>query len=163
MGFFSDMIWLPEHGVGAVVLTNGVPGSLITANFPRKLLEVLFDGKPEADADIVAASKSFHEARATARRLLTIPADPKAANMLARRYFNSALGAVVVSHNHGRTVFDMGRVRSEVASRVNPDGTISFITTSPDMFGVEYVVGTSNGKRSLTLRDMQHEYILLEN
>jgi CubicO group peptidase (beta-lactamase class C family) len=51
-GFFSDMIWLPEHDVGAVVLTNGIPGSLIVGNFQRKLLEVLFDGKPEADADL---------------------------------------------------------------------------------------------------------------
>jgi len=41
IGFFSDMIWLPEHDVGAVVVTNGIPGFLITGNFQRKLLEVL--------------------------------------------------------------------------------------------------------------------------
>jgi hypothetical protein len=163
MGFFSDMIWLPEHGVGAVVLTNGIPGSLISGNFKRKLLEVLFDGKPEADSDISAASKDFYKERAAARKLLTIPADPKAAAMLAGRYLNSALGSVVVSHKHGRTVFDLGKVRSEVASRVNPDGTVSFITTSPDLIGLQYLAGTTDGKRSLTLRDMQHEYILLEN
>ena len=163
MGFFSDMIWLPEHGVGAVVLTNGIPGSIISGNFKRKLLEVLFDGKPEADSDISAASKDFYKERAAGRKLLTIPADPKAAAMLAGRYFNSALGTVLVSRKHGKTVFDLGKVRSEVASRVNPDGTLSFITTSPDLFGLQYLVGTTDGKRSLTLRDMQHEYILLEN
>jgi CubicO group peptidase (beta-lactamase class C family) len=163
MGFFSDMIWLPEHGVGAVVLTNGIPGSIISGNFKRKLLEVLFDGKPEADSDISAASQDFYKERAAARKLLTIPADPKAADMLAGRYFDAALGAIVVSRKHGRTVFDLGRLRSEVGSRVNPDGTVSFITTSPDLFGLQYLAGTSDGKRSLTLRDMQHEYILLEN
>jgi len=26
VGFHSDMMWLPEHGVGAVVLTNSNPG-----------------------------------------------------------------------------------------------------------------------------------------
>jgi CubicO group peptidase (beta-lactamase class C family) len=123
MGFFSDMIWLPEQGVGAVVLTNGIPGSIIPDNFSRKLLEVLFDGKPEADADLVAATKDFYKGRATARKLLTIPADSKAASMLAGRYFNSTLGTIVVTRSHGRTVFDLGKVRSEVASRVNPDGT----------------------------------------
>ena len=29
IGFHSDMMWLPDHGVGAVVLTNGDPGWLI--------------------------------------------------------------------------------------------------------------------------------------
>jgi CubicO group peptidase (beta-lactamase class C family) len=163
MGFFSDMIWLPEHDVGAVVLTNGIPGFLITGNFQRKLLEVLFDGKPEADADLSAESKDFYEKRAAARKLLTIPADPKASGALAGRYFSSALGTVVVSHSHGRTIFDLGRIRSEVASRVNPDGTLSFVTISPDLFGLQYVAGMTGGKRSLTLRDMQHDYILLEN
>ena len=44
IGFHSDMMWLPEHGVGAVILTNGDPGWLIRTIFRRKLLEVLFDG-----------------------------------------------------------------------------------------------------------------------
>ena len=43
-GHHSDMMWLPEHGVGAIVLTNGDPGWLIRTGFRRKLLEVLFKG-----------------------------------------------------------------------------------------------------------------------
>ncbi|RPJ59750.1 MAG: class A beta-lactamase-related serine hydrolase, partial [Acidobacteria bacterium] len=50
VGFHSDMMWLPAHGVGAVVLTNGDPGWIVRSQFRRKLLEVLFDGRPEADA-----------------------------------------------------------------------------------------------------------------
>lgn len=46
---------------------------------------------------------------------------------------------------------------------VNPDGTLSFVTISPDLLGLQYVAGITGGKRSLTLRDMQHDYILLEN
>jgi CubicO group peptidase (beta-lactamase class C family) len=49
IGFHSDMMWLPEHGVGAVILTNGDPGWLVRTVFRRKLLEVLFDGNAEAD------------------------------------------------------------------------------------------------------------------
>ena len=61
IGYKSDMMWLPEHGVGAVVLTNGDPGWAISGNFRRKLLEVLFDGKPEADNDLAAAAKAMKE------------------------------------------------------------------------------------------------------
>jgi hypothetical protein len=38
--------------------------------------------------------------------------------------------------------------------------------TSPesgDLIGLEFLAGTSGGKRSLTIRDMQHEYIFVEN
>ena len=58
IGFHSDMMWLPEHGVGAVVLTNGDPGWLIRSVFRRKLLEVLFEGRAEADAQIASAANA---------------------------------------------------------------------------------------------------------
>jgi hypothetical protein len=162
IGFHSDMIWLPEHGVGAVILTNGDPGWLIRGVFRRKLLEVLFDGKPEADAQIEAQSKAFYEELAADRRLLTIPADPNAAAVLAGHYTNPALGTIDVEHEKAKTVFDLVEFPSDVGSRINPDGTTSFITTVPGMNGIEFVVGTSAGKRTLTIRDMQHEYVFLE-
>jgi hypothetical protein len=45
-----------------------------------------------------------------------------------------------------------------MASRVNPDGTTSFVTIAPGLTGFEFVVGSKEGKRTLTLRDAQHEY-----
>jgi CubicO group peptidase (beta-lactamase class C family) len=162
IGYHSDMMWLPEHGVGAVVLTNGDPGWVIRSNFKRKLLEVLFDGKPEADAAVAAAAKSWFEQIAADRKLLTIPADPAEAGKLAARYANPALGEVVVTRAGGITTFDFGEWKSEVASRKNPDGTTSFVTTVPGMSGIELVVGAANGRRTLVLRDAQHEYVLAE-
>jgi CubicO group peptidase (beta-lactamase class C family) len=75
IGFHSDMMWLPEHGVGAVVLTNGDPGWVLRTVFQRKLLEVLFDGREEADAEVAAAAENFYAYRAADRDLLTVPAD----------------------------------------------------------------------------------------
>src|SRR5262249_18344478 len=58
-GFKSEMMWLPEQGVGAVMLTNSDAGSILLGTLERKLLEVLFDGRPEADADLASATKNF--------------------------------------------------------------------------------------------------------
>jgi len=80
------------------------------------LLEVLFDGKPEADAQIEAQYKAFYEQMAAERQLLTIPADAKSAEMLAPRYVNAALGTISVAHTGGRLVFDVGVFPSEVGS-----------------------------------------------
>ena len=47
-GSLSDMIFLHDHGVGAAILTNSDTGAYLTGLLQRRLLEVLFDGKPEA-------------------------------------------------------------------------------------------------------------------
>jgi len=83
--------------------------------------------------------------------------------MLAPRYVNAAIGTISVTRNGDRLVFDLGAFPSEVGSRANPDGTTSLITTVPGMNGLEYVAGVSGNKRTLTLRDMQHEYVFLED
>jgi hypothetical protein len=49
-----------------------------------------------------------------------------------------------------------------VATRKNDDGTISLITIDPTNAGFEFVVGDRAGKRALTLRDAQHEYVFNE-
>jgi CubicO group peptidase (beta-lactamase class C family) len=162
IGFHSDMMWLPEQQVGAVILTNGDPGWLIRTQFRRKLLEVLFDGKAEADNNIAAAAKQWYDGLAAERRLMTIPADATEAGKLAAHYSSPALGEIAVSHQGPATIFDFGEWKSEVASRKNPDGTISFLTTVPGMSGLELVVGNANGKRTLILRDAQHEYTFFE-
>jgi hypothetical protein len=156
IGFHSDMLWLPEHGVGAVVLTNGDPGWLVRNVFGRKLLEVLFDGRPEADGQIAAQAETFFDRLSAERKLLAVPADAIVASKLATKYSQPALGEVAVNHVGAATVFDFGEWSSEVASRKNPDGTVSFITIAPGVDGLEFV----NGPGTLTLRDAQHEYSL---
>ncbi|HYH00258.1 MAG TPA: serine hydrolase domain-containing protein [Terriglobales bacterium] len=161
IGYHSDMIWLPEQNVGAVILTNSDPGWLLRNRFRRKLLEVLFDGRPEADALLSADAKTFYSALAADRKLLNIPADAKESAKLAKRYVNSSMGDIVVSTSGSSTIFDFGEWKSEVASRKNPDGTISFVTVVPGMIGSEFVVG-SGPKRTLITRDAQHEYVFEE-
>ena len=161
VGFHSDMVWLPEHGVGAVILTNGDPGWMIRGQFQRKLLEVLFDGRPEADARVAAGAKAFFQQIATARRLLSVPADPALAGKLAQKYRNPALGAIAVKAEGAKWSFDFGEFASEVASRTNPDGSVSFITIAPGIPWLEFIAGEQDGTPTLTIRDGQHEYVFV--
>ena len=161
IGYHSDMMWLPEQGVGAVILTNGDPGWVLRTQLRRKLLEVLFDGHPEAAAQVATGADVFYGQLAAERKLLTVPADPAASVQLAPRYKNAALGEIAVSRPGGITVFDFGEWKSEVASRKNPDGSISFVTTAPGVQGFEFVVG-ADAKRKLVLRDSQHQYVFEE-
>jgi len=161
VGYHSDMMWLPQQNVGLVILTNADPGWLLRNRIQRKLLELLFDGHHEAEALLNADAKSFYADLAAERKLMTIPADASESVKLAKHYANSSLGGITVSMSGDSTIFDFAEWKSEVASRKNPDGTISFITTVPGELGFEFVVG-SGAKRTLTLRDAQHEYVFEE-
>jgi hypothetical protein len=74
---------------------------------------------------------------------------------------NRSLGDIAFSTSGASTVFDFGEWKSEVATRKNPDGTISFITIVPGAMGFEFVAG-SGPKRTLTIRDAQHGYVFEE-
>jgi CubicO group peptidase (beta-lactamase class C family) len=158
IGYHSDMMWLPGQNVGAVILTNADPGWILRTVYRRKLLEVLFDGNPEADAQVAAQAKTFYDELAAERKLLTVPADPIESAKLAPRYTNPSLGDIAVTHPGPDTVFDFGEWKTAVASRKNPDGTISFLTIAPGGQGFEFVVG-SGPKKTLVVRDAQHEYV----
>lgn len=115
----------------------------------------LFDGRPVADA------RSFYATLAAEPKLLTIPADSTESAKLARHYINASLGEITVSTSGTSTIFDFGEWKSEVASRKNPDGTVSFITIVLGVTGSEFVVG-SGPNRTLIVRDAQHEYVYAE-
>jgi CubicO group peptidase (beta-lactamase class C family) len=158
VGFHSDMMWLPAENVGAVILTNANPGWILRTLYRRKLLEVLYDGNPEADAQVAAQAKQFYDELAAERKLLTVPADSAESAKLATKYANASLGEIAVTHSGAETVFDFGEWKTPVASRKNPDGTISFVTIAPGGEGFEFVVG-SGPKKTLVIRDAQHEYV----
>ncbi len=161
-GYKSDWMILPDSGVGAVLLTNSDRGGLLLRPLMRRLLEVVFDGKPEAEADIAARAKSSEESRAAERARLTIPADPAAVARLAAHYSEPSLGEITVRQGPGVLEFDTGETRVRMASRQNKDGSLSFVTIEPTLIGDGFTVGEKNGKRTLTIRDGQHEYVLVE-
>lgn len=161
-GFKSNFYALPESGEAAVILTNADTGGFIEGTFGRRLLKVLFDGKPEAEGDLAAGLKNYRAAQAKERERLVVPADPAVIAKLARHYVSKELGTLDVLSSGGGTTFDFGEWKSAVASRKNDDGTLSLITIDPTNGGFEFVVGNGAGKRTLTLRDAQHEYAFNE-
>ncbi len=161
-GFKSNLYFLPDSGIGAVLLTNSDNGGMLVGPFGRRLLEVVFDGKLEAAGDVAAQAARHKAALAKDRERLVVPAAPALVAGLAKRYSSKELGELAVLSHDGVTTFDFGEWKSAVASRKNDDGTISFITIDPTNNGFEFVVAERAGKRVLIIRDGQHEYIFTE-
>lgn len=158
-GYRTDMMWLPDQGVGAVILTNSDTGSLLRSAFRRRLQEVLFDGAPKAVADIQQFAPRQRASIAETRAGLTVPADAEAVLALASLYRSDSLGALEVVNIDGAIYFDFSGWRTEVATRRGEDGAVTFVTISPGVDGFEFEpVAGADGARSLFIRDAQHEY-----
>jgi len=162
LGYHSDFFVLPEHGVGAVILTNANNGELIRGPLLRRLLEVVFDGKPEAEGDVAAQAKRIRAEQQELRSRLDIPPDPVVLTGLAGLYRSPELGPLAIVRQGNRTLVDVGEWHSAVGTRKNDDGSISLITIDPGYVGFEFVIGQKDGKRVLITRDGQHEYFFVE-
>lgn len=162
IGYRSDVFWLPEHGVGGVILTNADSGSILRRTFLRRTLEVLFDGNPEAAEDLAMAVAERKEWMAKEREKSLLPADPKVVVKLAKRYTSPDFGTIDVRTEAKGTVFDFGAWKSTVASRKDDSGATALVTVDPGVSGIDFVVADQGGERRLVLRDSQHEHVFTE-
>jgi CubicO group peptidase (beta-lactamase class C family) len=159
-GYFSDIVIVPNAQVGAVLLTNSSNGSRLMRPFRRRLLEILYDGEPEAADDVKAAAVAIRAETSHERSLITIPPDPTVISKLASQYDNAELGPLKVNKTkNGETVFIWSSARSKVATRKNPDGGTSIVTITPGIDGFEFLPGQDQGRPTLTIRDGQHVYV----
>ena len=158
IGFHSNMIWLPEYNAGVTILTNSDAGVLLRGPLQRKLLEVMFDGRPEADERLKVAIANRKAENDKMRELLTLPVPADAMKRLAAHYRSPDLGHLHVERQGGKLRFRFDHWSSEMALRKNEDGTQGYMTIEPGMSGVEFVRDDKAAKPTLVLRDAQHEY-----
>jgi CubicO group peptidase (beta-lactamase class C family) len=157
-GYKSDIMLVPDAGIGAVILTNADNGQSLLRPFMRRLLELLYDGKPEAAGDVTASAARIRAEFATERAKLTAPADPAIVAKLARRYRSAELGRLDVERRGAETLFRFNTIATPVGTRRNDDGSVSMVLTDPTVLGFPLVIADTGGKRQLIVRDSQHEY-----
>jgi CubicO group peptidase (beta-lactamase class C family) len=161
-GYKSDWMILPDAGIGAALLTNSDRGGALLGPLMRRLLEIVYDGKPEAVASVDASVSNYRSVIAKERALLIFPAAEEEASKLAPHYINAQLGNINVKRSSEYTIFVWDGGESRMATRKNDDGTISFVNADPPLSGFEFVKSEKDGKRALIVRDAQHEYVFVE-
>lgn len=164
LGYHSTWFALPESGVGLVILVNSDPGASMLGSVLRRLLEVLYDGQPEAAREITAAAARIKAQARAKRERLTYPGDAAVLGNLAGHYTDPSVGQIAISEKNGQTWIKAGFVEGPLATRKNADGTISVISAGPGSIGVDALVGTKDGKRTLTINDgQQAQYVYIED
>lgn len=160
-GYKTDWVILPEAGIGVVMLFNGEEGSPILNWTRRRLVELLYGARAEAAPTLAAAARGYRADIAKERGLMQIPPDSVIVAKLAKRYENSELGFINVSHSPGGgLLFDFGSFQSRMATRANEDGTTNFVMIDPTLLGWSLSSrAVPDGPTLLVMQDGQHEYI----
>lgn len=162
LGYKSNFWVLPEAGIGAVLLTNADEGRAMLAPFLRRLLEVVYDGKPEALDDVRSAGLEYQAQMKAVRDKLDMAGDAATLAALAPRYRNAELGEAVFTRKGGTMWVKAGVVDSAIGTRKNPDGSVSLVTTTAGISDFELLPKGEPGARTLVIRDSQHEYVYAE-
>lgn len=161
-GYKSNWFAVPNAGVGVVVLTNSDDGYALTNAVKRRLLEILYDGKPEAAEDVASTAKRSDEALAKSRSEVTLPVAPAVADGVIGSYANGDLGPLTIVREGGKLMMRATSIWSEVGTKANKDGTTSIVTIDPGFGGADLLITKRDGKRALVLNDAQHEYVFVD-
>jgi len=165
-GYKSDILVIPSANLGAVILTNSENGGALLRPFMRRVLELLYDGKPEASGDVAASAARIKAEVAKERELVSVTPDAAAVAALAPAYANPELGRLTVkrtgANGKGGVRFDFRSIGSLMGTKRNEDGTTSFVMLDPTLLFMPMTVGMKDGKRTLTMRDSQHEFVFVE-
>ena len=161
-GFHSDMMWLPEHGVGAVILTNSDTGVCMRrAVLQRACWRCSSTAKPEAETSAASAVRAAEGGcRQAERERLVVPADARRGGearcrlserragrrSTCRRGRTARLASTSASGEAGRLAQERRRhavVHDDLAGRPRDSSSSS---------------RAQDGKRLADVRDSQHEY-----
>jgi CubicO group peptidase (beta-lactamase class C family) len=158
-GYKSNFFFVPEAGIGGVILTNADSGWRVARAVMRRTLEMVYDGMPEAEEDLRAGIRETEVYLRGEQRDWKVPPEPSQVKRLAGSYRNAALGEILVRAGRDEVVFQFGGWKSRMATKLNPDGTTSFISIDPGVRGFEFNAPAATGVYArLRLRDSQHTY-----
>jgi CubicO group peptidase (beta-lactamase class C family) len=161
-GYKSNWFAVPNAGVGVVVLTNSDDGYALTNAVKRRLLEILYDGKPEAAEDVASTATRSAAALAKFRSEVTLPVAPALADSVIGSYANADLGPLTIAREGGKLMMRATSIWSEIGTKTNKDGTTSIVTIDAGFGGADMLITKRDGKRALVLNDAQHEYVFVD-
>lgn len=157
-GYTSEFFFLPEHGIGLVVLTNAGDANAFRSALKRRLLEVAFDGRAEAKEDL--AFGLDRRKQAYEKELSRVAQTPSATfvERVLGTWSSPGVGKIVVRKEKDRAVVDVGEWASAFGEKTEPDGAKALFVLDAPHAGVQLIVVEKDGSTKLLLDMDQQQY-----
>jgi len=149
IGFSSEFLFLPEAGLGIVVLTNQ-QGSLLNSAVSSRFLELVFDQPQEADETFTFALDQRRSSLQNALDKVREIAGPEALAIAVGTYTNDALGEITLSVNDaGVLVLDSGDFQTTLWQYIDPEqqeeGEYGFVMADAPLAGLPLTFEPAEG------------------
>lgn len=152
LGFTSEMAFLPEYGLGIVILTNQ-RASIFNEAVSYRLLELVYEQEPEFEAQLAFALQMMADSVAEFEsQLVDIP------NMesLAGTYTNAILGDMTLEVRDGVLYANAGEFETEIRALENEKGEIAYVFYDAPLGGLTFTL--SEDGKTLVLGEGIIEY-----
>ena len=160
-GFTSDFAFLPDQGIGTVVLTNQQGTNAFNSAVRERLFELVFEQEPEADAQATFVLEQLaSEIEKNAERLLG-RVDRSALEPYLGSYRNDALGEVRMSAEGDTVTFDSGEFTAALVVQKGDKGKrrVQYLLNGPPLTGAELKLTKEKDKPTLTFGEGAAEYV----
>ncbi|WP_217349704.1 serine hydrolase, partial [Meiothermus sp. PNK-Is4] len=156
LGFTSLLAFLPDKGLGVVVLSNAQNANPFTQAVMYRVLELAFGQSAEYDARFRFALETSAKATKEALEALTGNLDTPTLQPYLRRFRNPDLGELTLSLREGRLFVSVGGFTSQLL--FNPkEGT--YVTVDPPLAAEELALDRDpSGNPRVRLKDQPQDY-----
>lgn len=158
-GFSTDLSFLPDQGMGLVVLTNARGSDAYTTAVRDRFLELLTGKPPHAQDDFEKWYSDRRTMDGKIRSFFNFSAIQSWVSDYAGTYSNPDLGQVTLRNDNEGAMFDQGRWKAPMAAYYNRNGEVRFILTEPPMSWVGFVLKDDEGHKTLTYETPQKKYV----
>jgi hypothetical protein len=139
LGFSSDLAFLPDEGIGIVVLANAQAANAFTEGMRNRLLELLYGLSALYDEQIdYALEQSESTYAALMAQIADVPSDLAAET--AGLYISDVLGPVTLSIEDDELILDAGEFRTRLKLAIGDvNGTdVTFVAADPPIPGTPF-------------------------
>ncbi len=159
LGFTSDLYFMPEHGVGVVLLTNAGDANAFRDSVRRRVIELLFDAKEEAATALEFRLKRRRDSYA--KELANVALEPELAwsKSLVGDYTNASLGRLSLRMDGKVGILDAGEWKSAFGKQTEADGSVKLILLDAPMAGFTFAIREQAGRTTLSVEAPQHAYV----
>lgn len=152
LGFTSELAFLPDTGIGIVVLANGQAANAFTEGMRYRLLELLFDQPAEYDKQIdFFLDQSDETYRSLIAQIADVPLEQ--AKDVVGRYVSDVLGPVTLSIEGDELMLDAGEFRTRLKMAIGSatGDEVTLIVADPPIPGTPLLLRNNGDELVLEL------------
>lgn len=153
LGFTSGFAFLPDAGLGIVVMTNGQASNIFNESIRVRLLELVYDQPMEYDANIDFAIQQGEEMLANAQKQFR-DLDEEAVQPYLGSFQSDVLGDMEVALDEGKLTMDVGEFITELRPVVNDEGEVRYAMIDPPLTGNVLEFKTDDNGKPVILIDL---------